>query len=113
MPGATTDRFSITTSTSPGRSCGTIVLGGELDLAARAQLDHAVRQLTRTRPATVVVDLAAVTFVGADLPNLLLKLRHGLPPGTVLVVTRPSPRTAWVLQLTGMTDVVDRYCVAA
>jgi len=107
MSGATTDPFSIATHTSPGQPCATIVLSGELDIAAREQLDGAVQQLADARPGMVIVDVAAVTFVGSDLPNFLLNIRQSLPAETVLVVSQPSPSTAWVLHLTEMTKVVD------
>jgi anti-anti-sigma factor len=97
--------FLMTVTVLPERRRIDLVLSGDVDLEARPLLAAAVDQLAAAAPHTTVVDLAAVTFAGAVLASFLARVRTAIPCGSQLVVTRPTPMTHKVLQLTGMEQI--------
>lgn len=104
MPADVSRTFSISVSSgTAGRMH--LVLSGDVDLAARPQLTHAVAQVAAAAPRTVVVDLAAVTFAGSALVNFLAGVRLGVPDGAVLLACRPTPAVNWVLTASDGADI--------
>lgn len=90
---------------SPDRSQVTVNLGGDLDIDARPELDDAILRLTVAAPERVDVDVAAVTYVGAVLPNFLVQIRGAIPATSVLTVSRPSHWTHFILRVTDMAEI--------
>jgi anti-anti-sigma factor len=82
---------------------GVLTLAGEIDIAAREQLDAQVGLLldvTRTRIAAIVVDLSRLGFTDATGVNFLVRLsagsgRHGLP----VVLAASPPMLVRLLEL--------------
>jgi anti-anti-sigma factor len=97
--------FLITVTVTPERRRTDLVLSGDVDLAARPLLCAAVDQLADAAPHITAVDLAAVTFAGSALAGFLARVRNAVPAGSLLVVSRPTPMTHKVLQLTGMEQI--------
>jgi anti-anti-sigma factor len=83
-----------------------VVVEGEIDLAAVERLWQAIETVPADR--RVVLDLARVTFI--DSSGLIVVLRAHLSRGgerSAVVVRRPSPPVALVLEMTGIDAVVD------
>ena len=58
-----------------------------------------------TPAGTLTVDVAAVAYVGAVLPNFLARVRQAVPATSLLTVSRPSLMTRFVLAVTDMTQI--------
>jgi anti-anti-sigma factor len=97
--------FLITVTVMPERRRTDLALFGDVDVEARSLLAGAVDQLADAAPHTAVVDLAAVTFAGSVLASFLARVRTAIPARSLLVVTRPTPITHRVLQLTGIEQI--------
>ena len=81
---------------------------GELDIATADALRDALARACSGEADTVVVDLAAVTFVDSSVIGLLVatakQLRRG---GCHLLIVNATSRPMRTLQLTGAPSVVD------
>jgi anti-anti-sigma factor len=80
-------------------------LAGEIDLGADGALRASVDWLTRLGPATVLIDLAYVTFAGSALPNFVVRASGALPHGAEMILQGAMPRIRQVLRITGMDDI--------
>lgn len=78
---------------------------GDLDLRAEADLLAVLARLWAVPRGAVTVELGELGFVGAALPNFLVRLRHTLAPGATLSVRRPSPMARRVLELTDLPRI--------
>ncbi|MFG1926421.1 STAS domain-containing protein [Cryptosporangium sp. NPDC048952] len=78
-------------------------LVGDVDRASSRLQSEAVDWLTAVAPASVVIDLAAVTFAGSALLNFLTRLSGAVPVNTNLILWRPPPEIEMVLRVPGLT----------
>ncbi|MEN9507189.1 MAG: hypothetical protein RI958_3115 [Actinomycetota bacterium] len=82
---------------------GTVVAGGEVDMAVGPELEALVMPLVRQR--SVVIDLSAVSFLDSSgLRSLLRIAQIADEHGTDLVVRSPSPEVGRLFELTGTRD---------
>lgn len=65
-----------------------------------AELTDAIHRLAAAPPDVIVVDLAAVTFVGSILPNFLARLRQAVPATTEVTVSHPTRSARFILRVT-------------
>jgi anti-anti-sigma factor len=82
-------------------------LDGEIDSAARPILAGVAIALHDQAPATIFVDLGGVSFAGTALITFLDRLTAELPGGSTVVLCRPAPATACLIQLTHIDTVVE------
>lgn len=81
---------------------------GELDLATLARVRQRLEEALATRPAHLVVDLSACTFVDASALAMLLEVhRRTSRAGGVLTLRGCCPRVLRLLSLTGLRRVFD------
>jgi anti-anti-sigma factor len=99
------DGLTITVRALADARSALICLGGEIDHAGFQQLSDAADRLAKTAPASVYVDLGAVTFAGATLPNFLARVHDIVPNRAALVMCRSRPLVRRVLVLTGMSEI--------
>ncbi|MFG1928912.1 STAS domain-containing protein [Cryptosporangium sp. NPDC048952] len=78
-------------------------LVGDIDRASSKMLSETAYWLTALAPASVVIDLAAVTFAGSALLNFLSRLSGALPTDTDLILWRPQPGIEMILRVPGLT----------
>jgi anti-anti-sigma factor len=79
---------------------------GDLDMGGEQALADAIDSLSRLRPATIILDLTAVTFVGSVFAHFVASV-HDTVPDALVVLRNPSPMARLVLELTGLdTDPV-------
>ena len=79
---------------------GTVVLSGEIDMAAGPELEALVLPLGTTQP--LVLDLSAVTFLDSSGLRALLKIAQAADEqATELVLRSPAPEVERLFELTG------------
>jgi anti-sigma B factor antagonist len=78
-------------------------VGGELDLATAGQLATALQQALAA-DATVVVDMAEVTFVDASGLRVILQAAESLDGAGPLTLLH-APRVAWLLKVVGLEGI--------
>jgi anti-anti-sigma factor len=89
-----------------------VKMAGEFDLSVEKMFAQAVTDgVVRDGHASVVLDLAAVTFLDSSgIRALLVARQRALACGTQLVLRRPSPPVQRVLAL---TRLVERFEIAS
>ena len=101
-----------TYSTAPGHYV--MALQGELDLAARTELDRALEQLQDQSPLRVVADLTATTFVDASTLGVLERAERRLRAGAAeLRLVCSDSHILKLLKLTGLDRVLDVFDTVA
>jgi anti-sigma B factor antagonist len=98
-----------------GEADSTVVwVRGEHDLATRASLAATVAQAADLEEVPVVVDLSAVTFMDASTIGALVGCRNRLRlHAQTLELRSPSPRALLVLELCGLTRLIQTKAVHA
>jgi anti-anti-sigma factor len=99
------DGFAVTVLTAADVPAAVVRLAGDIDIAATVALSEAIDRLSTLAPATVMIDLADVTFACSTLPNFLARVHQVLPIGSTLTVCRPPTGTLRILQMTGMDQI--------
>jgi anti-anti-sigma factor len=105
MPNHDGHNFRVITIISADHARAVVRLAGELDHDAWPELYDAIHRLTDAAPDTVIIDVAAVTYVGSVLPNLLVRVRQTLPATSALTVSRPTHWTRFILRVTDMAQI--------
>ena len=86
----------------------TVFAAGDIDIATAPALLDEVMAPSASGSAAVVVDFTALTFVGAATLTVLISARNQLNShGTDLSVRHPTPRLAWMLELFGLSDLLE------
>ena len=84
-----------------------LVLGGELDMAARFQAEQALDQLLAEPVEQLVVDLGEVTFVDSTGMGLVLEVNdRARSEGFRLRLLRGPAEVQRVFELAGVADVL-------
>ena len=68
-----------------------VTLTGELDMATAPVVRDHLRRVATTRPAALVIDLTAVTFLGGAGLALLVEARHATHGGLQVVAAPDGP----------------------
>jgi anti-anti-sigma factor len=112
MEGATIDRPLTVEIVESLDGAVIVTMAGEFDLSVEKMFAQAVTDgVVRDGHTTVVLDLAAVTFLDSSgIRALLVARQRALACGTQLVLRRPSPPVQRVLALTGL---VERFEIAS
>jgi anti-anti-sigma factor len=83
----------------------TVLLKGELDLPATAEMSDELHELARREERLVVIDLRAVTFMDSSGLRLLVTLRNTVTDrGARLLLGDVSPAVRRVVDVAGLTD---------
>ncbi len=86
----------------------TLVVTGALDVTTLPRVREQLEQAAAGRPARLVVDLSACTFVDARALAVLLDVHRRLSrTGGVLTLRGACPRVLRLLSLTGLRRVFD------
>jgi anti-sigma B factor antagonist len=85
----------------------TLTVAGDLDLAVADRLDRAIDDALAARPETVVVDLAAATFIDSTGVRSLVRGHHLAGDRAVhLVVLPAAERVHRVFELCGLAEAL-------
>ena len=86
----------------------TVAVTGALDVTTLPRVREELEQALACRPAVLVVDLSACTFVDASALAVLLDLHRRMSrTGAVLTLHGCCPRVLRLLSLTGLRRVFD------
>lgn len=86
-----------------------LTLSGELDLVVADDLDLAMRELADSSATRIVLDVSQLEFADAVGVRALVRARDvAAASGRTLVVTKPTPAVARVLDMTGAGDLIAR-----
>ena len=88
---------------------GTTVVrvAGEVDMETAPRLERSLLQLVQSRTPLVTVDLAEIDFIDSTgLHAIVVAVQQLRANGSDLVLRSPTPSTARVLELSGLTSVV-------
>jgi anti-sigma B factor antagonist len=93
-----------TRQSSDGRVVS-LALSGELDLGSAPELDRELREIARTRPERLILDLSGLTFMDSTgLASIVEAKRLADADGHKLVLRRPTSQVQRLFELTGLTD---------
>ena len=82
-------------------------LAGELDCATAPRLRTAIDDLCDRPAATLVLDLAKLTFIDSSgLHEIVAALERQREAGGQLVLRGPSPSTRRILDIVGLSQIV-------
>lgn len=96
--------------TRPAPGLLVVEMAGELDSLTAATLRDYLHEQLRTWPAHLVVDLAAVTFMGSAALAILLQCSAQLPRGSTLHLTGTVRRAVHrPLKATGLLPLFNTY----
>jgi anti-sigma B factor antagonist len=93
----------IVTHNDPGGG-PVVTVSGEIDLSNTAELEAKVAEVTAGRPDTLVFDLSELRFM--DSAGIAVLLGAASRVGNVRL-RAPSPAVARVVELTGLTEVLE------
>jgi anti-anti-sigma factor len=107
-PGSTqTDRHMLSLSSHCEDDHYRIVVSGELDLMTAPTLDQALREADRSNRATVIIDLALVSFCDCAGMRVLTTHHHALTEASrLLLIDRPSRSVTRLTALTGLDQTL-------
>lgn len=91
-----------------GRSYTVIALRGEVDVSTRRELSDVLSRVIASRNGDVVIDLAETTFIDTAIVRTLSDGQQLLVrQGNNLTFRSPSRLAARVLQVFGLTDLIE------
>jgi anti-anti-sigma factor len=80
-------------------------VGGEVDVATIDELTDACEQaLTRAGASTLIINMAAVTFMSAAGVGALVSINNARERGQVVIVVEASRCVSRLLELTALTE---------
>lgn len=84
-----------------------LIVAGELDRLAAAQLSRAVGDALRLAPATMEIDASGITFLDAGGIRCLLICRERVETAAcAFLIIDPAPAVTQVLQIAGLLDIL-------
>lgn len=86
-----------------------LVVSGDIDMVTAPDFEKALLSALRDRPKVLIVDLAAVEFLGSAGLTALVAARQEAGSETALRVVAESSTTARPLQLTGLDQEIPLY----
>jgi len=85
-------------------------VAGEVDMATSPELRSALKRLTRSSPARIVVNLTDVDFMDSSgIATLVQAMKESKPHGGQVVLAAPSQNLLRVLQLSNLTTLFRIY----
>jgi anti-anti-sigma factor len=90
-----------------------IELDGDIDYAARADLDATLDLVTAAEPTDITVDMAGVSYLASEGLAFLVGLNNHVTPGHRVTLVSPRPVVARVLQISGFDSVFSVQSLAA
>jgi anti-sigma B factor antagonist len=87
----------------------TVTVRGDVDLATAPDLEAKVREAFDQSPSSVVIDLAALSFIDSSGLRALVAVSNEARSRDLAIALRSVPRHAQrVLEMTGLSDWFDR-----
>lgn len=84
-----------------------VVLAGEIDLATAPGILAAIMETVRDEPGTVVVDMAAVTFMDSSGAHMLVQAQAAADDhGVAFAILNSSEACRVVLEVSGLDEML-------
>jgi anti-anti-sigma factor len=84
-----------------------VAVAGEMDLATSGPLGSALTEVLETRPRTVRIDLAEVSFLDSSGIRCLVEVaERAAGVGSHLVVRNPTPMVLRVFEICGVDELL-------
>jgi anti-anti-sigma factor len=100
---------SVSTVDSGGASCAVVRLVGEADVTTPA-LGHALRAETAKRPALLLLEMSALTFMDSSALNAIIRAHEELDAaGCGLALAAPWGSVARMLAISGVYQMIPVY----
>jgi anti-anti-sigma factor len=91
-------------NTDAGADC-VVIVRGDIDLASAGDFESALRKALESSPASIVVDLTALSFIDSSGLRVLVSLSKEAESRGATLGLRNIPRHAQrVLDITGLTE---------
>lgn len=84
-----------------------VAISGELDATTTETLAHQFAGLADLRPARLVIDMSAVSYLDCAAARLLAAANTVLPRGELLVLTGVQPPVRRLLDLIGLAELIE------
>ncbi|MEU7865920.1 STAS domain-containing protein [Dactylosporangium sp. NPDC049140] len=85
-----------------------LAVSGEVDVATAPALREAVVRAVDGRPARVVIDLAAVSFMDSSALGVLISgYKYAQGAGVPMALARPGPGVYRLLRTSGMVEIFE------
>jgi anti-sigma B factor antagonist len=99
--------MNVTLCIRPGDGGTIVAISGEVDVCTEAQLQQALMQLIRKRPARLMLDVSGISFLDcAGLRALLLTRRRAEMRGVFLHLIATSAAVRRIIELTGAQEAL-------
>jgi anti-anti-sigma factor len=99
------NRMVVDVAAAPCQKAVFVHVTGDVDMAGEPELAGVVGHLAATGCGSVYIDSAGITFAGATLINLLVRLSARLPDHASMVLCRPDAMTRRMVELTSLDYV--------
>jgi anti-sigma B factor antagonist len=84
-----------------------VSLAGRMDIAGTAEIDNQLAAVLTVRNATVIVDMADVSYIASiGIRSLILNARAVARRGQKLVLAAATPAVAEVLSVSGLEQLI-------
>jgi anti-anti-sigma factor len=84
-----------------------VTISGELDVTTTRTLARQLAGIPDLKPTRLVIDLSAVSYLDCAAARLLAAANTVLPPGQRLVLTGLQPPVRRLLELIGLTELIE------
>jgi anti-sigma B factor antagonist len=100
-----TNRFECDIQNAESGAACVVTVRGDIDLASAADFESALRTALEAAPASIVIDLAALSFMDSSGLRVLVSLSKEAESRGATLGLRNIPRHAQrVLDITGLTE---------
>lgn len=86
-----------------------IVVGGEIDLNTAPTLEAVLEEVLADKPATLVVELSAVDFMGSVGLRILVSGQEEMGGAACFAVVVDGPATRRPIEITGLEETLPLY----
>ncbi|MEV0358789.1 STAS domain-containing protein [Nocardia sp. NPDC050697] len=99
----------MTTTVSSREGATVLSVAGEVDLATAPALENAIDAILGERPAALIIDLTAVSFLASAGMATLVAAHQRAGESTAIAVVADGPATSRQLKMTSLDQVFKLY----
>ncbi len=100
---------TMTTTVSARAGATVLSVAGEVDLATAPALENAIDAILGERPASLIIDLTAVSFLASAGMATLVAAHQRAGESTAIAVVADGPATSRQLKMTSLDQVFELY----
>jgi anti-sigma B factor antagonist len=82
---------------------------GAVDMLTAPQLQDVITGAAQSKPASLIIDMTEVDFLGSAGMEVLMATRKRLDEGTRFAVVADGPATSRPLKITGVADYIELF----